>query len=763
MGPYNSGTFKIGQGSEDSPGGAVFFNSALYYFVTREGKLEIVVCTPPTGLNGWRVVSPSNSAWEDAWSRTKTSVRTKGANATPAVVLPDGAGGSTIYVVGGDSTVHQLGKDRSTLTPISIESVNGTALTTAGATAWGKYLIVAWYNSSYQGLMWEAYDTDDLPDPVDSDFVWKPAYESGAFPETLGIDGAGDVTSLEWFTGPPAADSSSTDPACYLVTSFMGSDGPCVLVSMMGNGPVADVDQGFSIQTDTGSETPVVLQRDPAGLVWLYGVSSYAGSGGGGPSRYAMSAQMPGLLDDPLGTDSPWTGDYSTLWQTVGDPLPSSRTPVGTFVLGPTYNLDATGDSAEGGTAADVYQVVFLAHDDDTIQCDIDAYGTAQQLPDYATRDLLPDPPPSESIGPISGIIDAPVPVPASNIANGSYASGQSLGGVTYGATETDAKGHTSNFSWSVGISDSFRTTAGAGPAWDISLSSGQTLSSGATHTKSFIETTSNEVIVNATSDSVEAYGTFFARGATYHYTWFRMVDLADPPQAFGQAALMGIVPTYSSARANSFPPFLVTPGDLASYTEPQINARAQQLGLVDAGTEYIADTIEPNAMAIGPSGEKYLQYSISENSQASAAYLESSDKWSESGWTLDSKVYAGISGGTSVSVGLAAGASATASVIGFSMDALAGTQIDASQSDSTDKSNQVQINLDIKWPAPVEPTDISRCDFRMYFVPKSSQAVNDLATALAGQVQVDTNSAPWRILFVVESYESQDGSISYP
>lgn len=746
MNPFDSKTFNTNTTKQDCPGGAAFFNNSLVYVISRDGKLRIVTCTPPAGQDNWQLVTPPETDWDSYWSEVQTSTKAPSGRSIPLVLLPSSDGGSGLYAVGSNSTVYAMSSDQHSFTPISIVSANGSAVETCGATAWGNYLVVGWWFSANNTnmLMWDAYDVTQLPNPINSQFIWHPVQESGGTPDFWGLSpgGLGEVMSMDWYT--------LGGNNFYMVTSYMNGTNPVLLVTPM-QGPVPQVASGgaipYKVMQNTGGATGISVLRDPAGRIRLYSVSNQPTGSKGQQSLLASVATIP-TIADPFGSDSPWTGNIP--WSVIGDGRSANQTPVGCFLLGSPYNTE---DPV--GSANDVYEIALFSPDhDDSIWADISAYGTAQLLPNYKQGTLLPNPPPNSYIGAISGIVDSPIPIPASNIQNGNYEPGTKFGSVLFGATQSETSSHDASFSYSVGVSSTMQTSAGVGPAWDISLSGGQTSGSGGSNSVSSIE----NIPVFAELDSggvLEPYGAFYASGVTFQYNWYRFLDLQGNWVADGPL-FCTIVPILQDALANSFESYLVTPGDLSSYTRESINARAIELGLVPNGTDYVTSVIEANALPIGVGGALYLEQSISNNTQINPGYVQSQDDWKESGWTFDASAYVGFSYGLSVSMDTGV------TFAGFTAEDLAGFTLSANESATTDKASQLQIQLDVDWPTPILPTDINRCNFRVYFLPANQRWAQELAGQVP-QLNLDTNSQPWRILFLVDSYSSQDLSIHYP
>lgn len=260
---------------------------------------------------------------------------------------------------------------------------------------------------------------------------------------------------------------------------------------------------------------------------------------------------------------------------------------------------------------------------------------------------------------------------------------------------------------------------------------------------------------VNSTGSGVTPYGSVVANNVTYGGTYYRILDVSgNPMTGCGQACTIAAV--LDDTRPTSFTPYLVTPGNLLSYTREQINLAAAGQNLVAPGVDYVANVIEANALQIG-GGKNYLLWSQEFDNKAIPDYLNATDQWQETGWTLQTSDYVGISGGVGVSAdGI--------TVFSFTVESLVGVDLSCTQNTTTEESTQMQIQVLANIPKALQPSDISQMTVRIFFLPANAQWMKELAQCAGTQLNLtDTNSQPWRIFFLVDSFASVDGSVRYP
>jgi hypothetical protein len=130
----------------------------------------------------------------------------------------------------------------------------------------------------------------------------------------------------------------------------------------------------------------------------------------------------------------PSSADPATVWSTVTDLTkwqkiaPSmtdgAQPAVAAWAFGPAYDHQYTvGKNTSTATRQDIFQISLLADDHGTIPCDIQSFGIAEEVPGAVAGQLLPGEPPytqgnTTYTGVVSGIFDAPFPMPSSDVSN---------------------------------------------------------------------------------------------------------------------------------------------------------------------------------------------------------------------------------------------------------------------------------------------------------------------------------------------------------
>lgn len=650
---------------------------------------------------------------------------------------------------GGSTTIDQI--------PIASLGVD-SKLSSVGATALGNYLLVGWWKEKANMLLWEAYDITKLPSPISPDFLWTPALEQGGIPEAFQLPDSsllppsafGPVASMDWY--------SLGGNDFYLVTSFMPNEKhstPNIMVTPMGSNvlPEKNTEGVYPIMLIQGFpdtiNNPVMVARDPAGRMTLWLCD--------GHDQWMLTISN---NEEP---SSAWsTVTDLTNWQKIETTMSVSQPAVTAWATGGSYPYTYSDGSIT--TRQDIYQITLFPDKGGDSCCEIQSFGIAEMLPNAVCGKLLPSFPYTANgktySGVVTGIFDAPFPMPASNVQSNALEAGTILGSVIYGVTEGHSTQRSTDFSVGGGFSNQFQTTAGGGPAWSISVKSGATINRGSDEYSDLLNSVSIETQVNANGTGIVSEGSIQASNVNYTGTYYRILDVNGNPLP-NCPVNCTIVPTLVGGfQPTAFPAYLVNPGDLSSYTLEQINAKASQLGLLQPGeTDYVTDVIEKNALSFAEN-QNYLLWSQNQNSQSVPGYLDSSDTWHETGWYLDSSIYVGLDVGTMVSVEVPPlGVSAA----GFEMQTLAGVDLSASHSTTTEQSQQIQVVIqEMQMPIAKQGTDIVELTVQIYFLPANPRWMTELEKC-SGLNLTDTNSSPWRIFFLVTSYKSLDGSISYP
>jgi len=762
MSSYNSNPFNLKFGAQEVPGGLVFSGGRLVYGYRKGGHLCYITCTPPSGLDPWTNVSPATSGWQSNWSRVDTGINMTAGLSMPAVSFPNPTTGTEdAYILTGNSYIFQISGQNNAVTAFQLASKSGsTNLTAVGATAWGNYLLVGWWNTAnnVNSMMWEAYDTTQLPSPIPANYVFQPSSEVGGYPQQFQIPGGGflpsdvfgPVASMDWY--------SQGGNDFYLVTSFMNNTGggPYVLVTPVGSGPLPTpqivegptpyVFQTMLIQGFPSGTGQVMVARDASGRMTL--------------STCYQNNQLMLTMSTDSDAATAWNNvtDLSQ-WTAIATGVKAGQSAVPTWAVGQEYSYTYP-NNGPTTNRQDIYQVSIFGDSGSTIMCEIQSFGIAEQVPNAVSGQLLPSGPPYTAnnttyTGVVAGIFDAPFPMPASNIQSNNLAPGYVLGDVTYGVTTGDSHSYEADFSAGGGFSSTGSVSVGTGPAWNISVQAGTTIDSGGSTYSGTMNNSPLQTRVDNTGQNVVPWGAVEASNVVYTGDCYRVLDVNGNPLP-NCGVICTIVPTLSPAEAMSFMPYLVTPGDITSYTKEKVNAQASQLGLLQSGeTDYVADVIQKNALSFSQN-QNYLLWNQTQNSGNVPGYLSSTDEWQETGWYMDSSIYVGFSYGASLSL-------LGETVAAFSVEDLAGVNLSVSHSATTEQSTQLQIDIDnMQMPIAMVGSDIATMTVQIYFLPANARWMQELAKC-SGLTLTDTNSSPWRIFFLVTAYTSLDGQTKYP
>lgn len=219
------------------------------------------------------------------------------------------------------------------------------------------------------------------------------------------------------------------------------------------------------------------------------------------------------------------------------------------------------------------------------VRCQVDYFGYIQVLNNAVQSKLNP-----ETKFVIRGVVDGPIPIPNQNIAGFTFVPGVfNLGQVLCGTTSLKNSSHQSTLAWTLGFQSSGGSNKGAGPAWDISFSSGCGSTTGETESTVTLTQMIQNSIVNRNSESVGIdlvpTGNMFAAPQTITATLYKFYDaqgnlISDATTSTdGQAIKTALIGVYNDPlAAYPYVPFLSAPGWLESYTPEAINAQMDSL-----------------------------------------------------------------------------------------------------------------------------------------------------------------------------------------
>jgi hypothetical protein len=625
-----------------------------------------------------------------------------------------------------------------------------------------------------QNNTWQARTDIWGPGPVAS-LPFGPGY---LFPDF------GATISLDWFTAAGSGSSSNPSeptagtPATELWVT-LEPDSPSVQATfVMPVVPTLD-QQGASIESyqiqwaaAAGWASPVggAVVRDPAGRICQYRCD---------PTHGQIT----------VGTYATWTAPAASAPQ----PLPMTPSTMAAAYAGSTdpsvaFFIDtSTNTSTDPSfTANPIYQIAVYGVG--APHCQVDRYGTAEVHPGLGPLSPVKAGSTPADMLILSGIVDGPIPVPNVNIADTPFPSGETVfGTVVYGQTASSDHRHSVSNSWTAGFMSSSESTKGFGPAWDVSLNGGMASVSADEQSQSWSVSVQSSAVLSSNkppTQTVDPRGNLFGVEAAYEWTAYRFLDAAGNPVVDGlngnhpdqQAPLFTTVSCrFTDSGARGFIPYAVAPGDLSSYTVEALNARMRALG--HPSSEYFSEVVEPNAYVF-PGGARYIPVSWDNSGGRQQATFESvTTAFTESSWSLDASLYVGVSGGEGASIfGLGEN---------WSFKFLVGGTYSRDVTTTDEKVNEWSLGLAEGYGAfgPCDaPKQIANYTFRIYFLPAPTPSagpnslapnywVKELIEFLPkapgeGQVDpksIDPNSGAWKIMFIVDSYESNDKTVKYP
>lgn len=509
------------------------------------------------------------------------------------------------------------------------------------------------------------------------------------------------------------------------------------------------------------------LVRDPAGRVRAWGSLQTAASGAG-----LLTGHILETLNSPAATGDP-------ICPRVKERVAASDTFVGPSSL---FYMFAPGQSQttvnnRPGIEYPVYEFVFYGQN---IKFQMNRYGSIQQFTDYGVGTPKQKPDSVKYI--IGGIIDGPIPLPIENYRDYNLGETEKVAGtVTYGSSNTKITSREVSNKWTVGFKSSGKATKGVGVAWDISLKGGM----GSVSEDSVESSLESGLNISAkvtgqqgeTPASINQNGTLLELAVQFSITAYRFLDrfgklisdatTGDPGESQKAAT---ISTTLQAAGSLPYTPFMVTPGNLMSYTPEALNKTMHSLGYRgenipdDQIANYYGDVIYANAYPFAEN-TPYLEFSWSQDSETGQGYTQFTSAYTENSWSLDGEFYVGISMGLGFSVfGLGEEEE---------MEFMVGASYSHESTQSQNKESEWSISLDEDWGPPAReemPKTVAAYDFRLFFLPvpkapsklEPSHWAQELKQYLNPKSEtksdeIDVNSGCWRIVYVVTNIQYQD------
>ncbi|EJN13551.1 hypothetical protein PMI42_03124 [Bradyrhizobium sp. YR681] len=340
----------------------------------------------------------------------------------------------------------------------------------------------------------------------------------------------------------------------------------------------------------------------------------------------------------------------------------------------PTQNSDGTGEMTT--TSYPLLQLLFYG---ETTVAQLQQFGTAEVISNYANMSLS-----TANDGPavaVTGIIDGPIPLPDANIIGWQFESTvNDLGSVIYGTSEGIAV--QGQQSWNVGASftangkigisagdESLGDGGEAGIAWSASVSGGYTRnwssSTSATFTLPWQQ--SSDASVDHTSIiglGIVQYGSVFAAPPSISITNLKFFDangnmISDGTQnaaiSAPQAPIFAAISAYvGQSNQSPYVPFLVTPGDLMTYTIDGTRADGTPCGINatmaaltgNAIPDYFDTVIWPAAFDFGENSggpsQKYLAFSWSLSGVTGGGFTALKSSMNSGSWNVEASLAAG-------------------------------------------------------------------------------------------------------------------------
>jgi len=772
------------KGTQQCPGATAFYNDTLYYIGNgHDATIWVLARTcHADSLNPSEDTGNEQNYWTQKPLQNEPNFQNFsggcGTMAPPACAVAD----DSLYFVwiqqGGTSS-HNMRVFATRLTPASgggsmtwsapvcLADSDGAELvmptfslgplltfpaTSFAVTAWGDYLIACYKGSEQTFLL--VYDTSDWPSGT-APSVWKATTQwSTAFadwPNFPAYQDLGGWISMDWFTpGGAKKGTASAAPAIYLIISFfnfLDDKIPTYILHAMDLTPFDQWTSGhifahWEVESRPLTSKGVNVIRDPAGRMRAYTCDSSEGDA-------IQYVTMPTNQVSPDGYSWASFGkDWSLLYGSAGKQS-AHQAPVPVFVLGPsTTKQIKVGSETKQATVRQVYE--FVMYENDGIKLVFSHFGEAVWVPDAYTVNL------NQCLKPgakpelvVTGLVDSPLPMPASNLQNQST---ETVGSVEYGTTRSGSNDRSTSWSWSAGFMSEGYATAGAGPAWQISFNAGMAGSTGRSET-----TQIGMALTSTTQPNLAPQGNYFHGGVIFHRDAYLFYDVnldgtVDAKPVSDAPTITSIWIEYTDLSNDSLQCYANTAGNLWSYTKAGWNARMQALGY--AGDNYFDEVIAAkdknghyvNAVVFG--SNPYLEYSWATSGSTIPQYSNVTSTFEESGWHLDARAYVGYS----FTLG--------AEIFGVGEEQFGELLVGGSYSRTTEEKTSegaswcISVEYDLPSPPSVRyPGQVTAVSWRLYLLKANKQWTTELIAYgdPTFKDQIDPNSAPWRIVFEVD------------
>jgi hypothetical protein len=359
---------------------------------------------------------------------------------------------------------------------------------------------------------------------------------------------------------------------------------------------------------------------------------------------------------------------------TVAPSAANPQPPALLFVVGAgtpsSATTNVTGNGQMTPTTYPVYLFAFYASS--TVAQLID-YGAIEVTNNYALGN------PVSAQGPTLatfGIIDGPIPVPNQNIAGWQFESTTNdLGSIAYGNQVNSGIQTAKSWNYNIGFQTSGSITfkglgQKAGIAWDASFSGGQTRNWGSSTASTLANTLQQTADVNPKKTGggthtnqvgvgIDPWGSVWAAQSGVSFNNFRFVNAAglvisdgsiDAASQTPLAPVQGsCAPSLAAPTQYLYVPYMVTPGNLLSYTidgEIGINATMAKLAGV---ANYFETIIWPAAFTFtaGSDTQKYLLFSWEVGGVTGQGFSYVTGTVNTQSWQINASFYVGWTWGS--------------------------------------------------------------------------------------------------------------------
>jgi hypothetical protein len=412
----------------------------------------------------------------------------------------------------------------------------------------------------------------------------------------------------------------------------------------------------------------------------------------------------------------------------------------------------------------------------------------------------------------IHGIVDGPIPIPVENLVQLSKGGTvtewdlfKPIASVTYGTSDSDTSTYKVDVGGSIGISGSFEASVTTGEDEEFTLFGEEFIGESSKETTGFkvsaslkisgdyvhtwgtestfeSETVALTRVVPTPSTQYDAdssltlSNTGVISGTMTDFTARSLVWIASgqPTQLSNSTVPIGVslFPALTSQILKSYTADLCsTPGVLSSYSITAINRKMNDTYAAwlatnpssdpfgvdyrcgEYGVGYFENVVEPNAQEIGPNGQRYLEFAMSNDGyQRSSCDLSNitGNEWSVG---IDASLgleFSEEGEGDGTLIGLTAAVEAHLTLGGE-------LEFNAKFTSTDEKKSGMSLHVEVEnFPQGVLPNMVVAYTWRMYLLKPDTRWTQEITllsdyNSRADAVPVNAMSAPWKIMFVVD------------